>query len=554
MKTGHGRQEPDVAPPLNRPPEPKFLVQLEPWHRNLVSLLNAGRQEPLAMASSPGEFWPDVFVTSGLPWRRFLDSACYHVLVVIALWGSGQLWWLRPRLAPPVPFNRADVIYYPEAEYLPPLNSRRPVAYRAQKGQPEYARQEIISVPSDPDNQHQTIVTAPKVKLDHDVPMPNVVAWSPTPVAVPLAATAHSTADRMLPELPTSVVAPPPEVKIDSGRRDAPVAPAGVVSPPPSVQMASIRKLGNLDIGHSEVVAPAPQLPTEEQHRLGGSSNSSLAGAAAVVPPPPSIGAARGSRGGGELIALSVRPALASPVQSPEGNRRGTFAATPQGKPGAPGTPDLRVGTGDAGSPGNGNAPSGLYVGPGANSSAIQGNGANNSGRNLGANEPAMVASVNPPRVTGAPHQTVREVSPEKVTDEEKKVFGARKFYGMSLNMPNLNSAGGSWVIHFAELKDDTPKGDLSAPVAVQKVDPAYPTELMRQNVAGTVTLSAVIHSDGSVDGVRVLSSADDRLNEYARTAFARWRFSPATKNGKAVDLQAVVMIPFRPVHWKNGF
>lgn len=164
------------------------------------------------------------------------------------------------------------------------------------------------------------------------------------------------------------------------------------------------------------------------------------------------------------------------------------------------------------------------------------------------------IATANPPRVRGESHSAAREVSSEKATDEEKKVFAGRKFYGMSLNMPNLNSGGGSWVIHFAELKDDAAKGDLSAPVAVQKVDPAYPTELMRQNVSGNVTLAAVIHSDGSVDGVRVISSADDRLNEYARSALSRWRFLPAIKNGNPVDLQAVVTIPFHPVRWKNSF
>jgi protein TonB len=115
----------------------------------------------------------------------------------------------------------------------------------------------------------------------------------------------------------------------------------------------------------------------------------------------------------------------------------------------------------------------------------------------------------------------------------------------MSLNMPNLNSAGGSWVIRFAELKPGGPRGDLVAPVATQKVDPGYPIELMRQNVAGNVTLRAVIRSDGSVADVTVLNSVDDRLNSYAQSALSRWRFQPATKNGNAVDLEAVVTIPF---------
>ena len=124
----------------------------------------------------------------------------------------------------------------------------------------------------------------------------------------------------------------------------------------------------------------------------------------------------------------------------------------------------------------------------------------------------------------------------------------------MTLNTPNLNSAGGSWVMHFAEFKEDLQdKSELTAPVATQEVDPGYPLELMRQNVQGTVTLSAVIRSDGTVSDVRVLSGVDDRLDQYACNALGQWKFRPAEKNGKPVALQAVVKIPFRPMR-RGGF
>jgi TonB family protein len=136
--------------------------------------------------------------------------------------------------------------------------------------------------------------------------------------------------------------------------------------------------------------------------------------------------------------------------------------------------------------------------------------------------------------------------STSEPTAEERAVFGERKFYSMMLNMPNLNSAGGSWVIRFAELKENAEAGDLTAPEAVRKVDPAYPLELMRTQIEGKVILYAVIHSDGSVGDVRVLSSIDERLDEYARAALSHWRFRPAMKAGTAVALEAVVSIPFR--------
>jgi TonB family protein len=132
------------------------------------------------------------------------------------------------------------------------------------------------------------------------------------------------------------------------------------------------------------------------------------------------------------------------------------------------------------------------------------------------------------------------------VTDVDRQVFGAKRFYSMIANMPNLNSATGSWVIRFAELKENQQPGQLTTPDAFQKSDPGYPMELMRANVQGTVTLYAVIHSDGTVGDIRVLSSPDERLEPFATSALARWKFHPATKDGKPVALEAVVMIPFR--------
>jgi TonB family protein len=142
---------------------------------------------------------------------------------------------------------------------------------------------------------------------------------------------------------------------------------------------------------------------------------------------------------------------------------------------------------------------------------------------------------------------------PNAQSELERKVFGYRKVYAMTLNVPNLNSAGGSWVMHFVELKDADKEGELVAPVATQEVDPGYPLELMRQNVQGTVILSAVIQSNGAVGDVRILRGVDDRLDQYASAALSRWRFRPAMKNGDAVALQTVVMIPFRPMR-KTGF
>ena len=124
-------------------------------------------------------------------------------------------------------------------------------------------------------------------------------------------------------------------------------------------------------------------------------------------------------------------------------------------------------------------------------------------------------------------------------------VFGTKKYYSMTLNMPSVTSAAGSCIIRFAELDEQRAGGDLTAPIAMLKVDPAYPAEAIRERVQGTVTLYAVIHKDGTVGEVRVLHGVDERLDHNAQVVLERWQFRPATRNGSAVESEAVVQIPF---------
>lgn len=204
---------------------------------------------------------------------------------------------------------------------------------------------------------------------------------------------------------------------------------------------------------------------------------------------------------------------------------------------------------------GSNEVPAGLYVGStAAESSPVAGNKSPTNSVN-----PNLIASVRQPRVTSAPSRPVQSESASKLSDAERAVFGDRKFYSLTLNMPNLNSAGGSWVIRFAELNhasnasgrpnnyDANSATDLSQPAATRKVDPAYPLQLMRENVAGTVILYAIIRTDGTVSSVRVLRGVDDRLDRFASQAVAQWQFQPATKNGTPVDVEATFQIPFHP-------
>jgi TonB family protein len=258
------------------------------------------------------------------------------------------------------------------------------------------------------------------------------------------------------------------------------------------------------------------------------------------------------------------------------------FAATPEGHRGASGSPSAVSGgaaggtdardkgsskesAGGSSRKGTSDVPAGLYVGSAPPKTSPVAGDPNPASPN--SVNPNLTASVRPPRVTSAPSRPMEPGNPAKLSEAERAVFGNRKFYSLTLNMPNLNSANGSWVIRFAELNHgadnhgssihpdaSAPGEDLSQPMATRKVDPKYPLQLMRENVTGTVILYAIIHADGTVGNVRILRGVDDRLDQFASQAVAQWQFQPATKNGSPVDVEATFQIPFRPARVGTNF
>ncbi|HXE89771.1 MAG TPA: TonB family protein [Terriglobales bacterium] len=554
---------------VSPPTPPTLLVELEPWgkvfRRNLRDLLLPRREAPLRLTSRPAAFWPDVFVPTRPPYASLRQSFLYHIFVILTIVTFPTLWRMRPQ-APPSATGNRTLTYYEVSEYLPSLSTGSAPAKVARKGRPKYARQPLISIPAQPDNSTQTIVNpaAPKILLE-EVKIPNVVVWTPVPAPAPIAATARPTSQLTLPWLAPMVVAPPPEAH----RRDAaslPKMPAPAVVGAPPTPEALQRRVGELNIARSHPAVLIPSLPVPEQRASSGESEGGNA------PPPPSThGAGGGARAAGQLIALGLSPtAVGGPVEIPPGSRRGIFAATPEGSPDNPGTPEIAgggsgpggTGSGETGGPGSGTAtnPSGVFIGGGppatgpvavvaGESNRAGGGGAVTAPGNSVTREQLLAAA----RAPALPPNVVRETAPATnaptrpaAGSVESQVFGPKRFYSMTINMPNLTSAGGSWIVRFAELKETTDRTELTAPSAMNKVDPAFPADYIRRRVEGRVLLYAVIRADGSVTDVRVIQGFDDLLDENARLAMTRWRFRPATKHGTPVDLEAIVEIPFK--------
>jgi TonB family protein len=92
----------------------------------------------------------------------------------------------------------------------------------------------------------------------------------------------------------------------------------------------------------------------------------------------------------------------------------------------------------------------------------------------------------------------------------------------------------------------ETKCGEITEPVAVEKVRPQYPEEARKAKVMGTVLLDAVITEEGVVDQVKVVESPDEQLAEAAVAAVKQWRFDPALCDGEPVAVWYKLTINFK--------
>ena len=77
--------------------------------------------------------------------------------------------------------------------------------------------------------------------------------------------------------------------------------------------------------------------------------------------------------------------------------------------------------------------------------------------------------------------------------------------------------------------------------------EPNYPAAALRRGMEGVVILLVTVDAEGRVTRVRVLeSSGYGLLDRAAQDGVRKWRFDPASENGKAVPGAARVPIRFR--------
>ena len=511
--------------------EPKFEIAWGGFHQGFWSSVFA-LFGPAAAKNFPGASpFRDSWVDGRVPKRAVIAAALWHAAFLALpfslltgmphtnpLLQNVQLSWAGPiDDLPLLEIARAK----PKAAPKPKLQEPAP-----QPGVDAFhPRQRIFTDPVRPTHPRQTLIN-PKAPFEPPKLLPNL------PNIVQLQQVAG-------PAKPRLQISEAMLKKLHPKEKRAATATA---APPVDIPNMEQRVADmNLPAAQSGPARPKLELNAGAAPRIAQKAQSGDAG------PAPEVGATEltaANGGPNALIALSANPAPPAPVQPPQGNLAARVSISPEGKqPGATGAPA------DSGSRG-GKSAVGISI-SGGNPSA------NASGGGAKIIAPTRKLMMRPDPKSESEDVAERTGPPDFAAlppgAKPEAIFAYKKVYKLNVNMPNLNSATGSWILNFSELRtggENTHHGqqsvELSGPVPLQKVDPKYPPTLISERVSGEVILYAVIRRDGSVDSIQLVRGIDEQLDANAISALRQWKFRPGAKQGIPIELEAIVHIPFR--------
>jgi TonB family protein len=522
---------------------PRLALEKPGTTEEFFSSLIAVVQGPVPPEEFAGDaYFRDCWIDQSFPRAAFVAAIGLQALLILY---PPPIWNIRPaHTASEVP--RAEITWYDPAKDFPAiLPEIRPVTPTARKVAPKtptprgadafHPRQTILSEPLHPTHPRQTLVqtNAPKEPPKILPALPNIVQLASSQPERPKLQLSATELTSLRPKTPASLSA------------------ANVAAP----EISATEKLtGAIDIAASSHAPAKPLLPVNPMSAPHAAMQKTESNSSA-----PEIG---GRPGDPEtLIALSATPAPVAPPAIPAGNLAARVSISPDGpKTGTPsGSASGGGPSGGTASVGGGHGPEGIFIsgGNGANSAPTSGLGIGPTSREGGNALPSRAI----PRVRMAPEgskslsadaEGAAQAAP-KLGLSPQEVLGPKHVYTLHVNMPNLTSASGSWILNFAELNESMPgngmmtgASELAGPVPLRKVDPKYPPELRTSHVDGEVVLYAIIRKDGSVDSIQLVHSVDPHLDANAMEALAQWKFRPAEKRGEPIDLEAVVHIPFR--------
>ena len=476
------------------------------------------------------------------PWS-FMGSVCLHawVLAWVTLGPAiprGPIKSLYEREIQPY---EKHIVWYKLSDRLPdvtPPEAKRDARPLRAKAKFE---QNIAAGTKDNARPPQLIwAPAPEIAPTKPLPLPNIVAVAPErPPARPFLAPhieAPAPATPTLPDAPKiAAVAPDgklPVLDLKTPRAirrftppKEPKLPFAAAPPPlpvaPELASTTTNPDANIPLPrqqHRFVAPPKETAPPPETTTIGA--------------PPPALTATAPTLADNSLAIAGLNPTRSVEVPSPPGSVKSEFSGGPKPEPkGGVGTP--------AGA---------LLEIP---SLTIQG-GAKNP------QPPVMMARVSPtsPEGLAAALRMARGTAPPGGNSGHQAVrVGAapdprmygRQVYTMAIQIPNLTSYSGSWLVWFASRESDLGDNtvDMRPPLPLHMVSAEYIHSAMEDRVEGRVRLWGVIGRDGRVGDIALLQHLDDRLDRSAEAALGKWLFQPAARNGVTVDVDAVFEIPF---------
>ena len=404
--------------------------------------------------------------------------------------------------------KEAQIVFYKFKDKLPDVQPAQSADARPPKAEIRIPKQQIVSSPKNAVKATQMVWQPVPDILPKDVPAPNILAIKTPPIAAP-------ERKRFVP--PSDFVKPVPVV----AKPKLPDAPQqiAVESRLPD-QLGAVPKL-SLE-NRARFVAP------EARAKRAIAATTEIGAAPALAASTPSASPLAGLHAADLNIAVvGLNPTQTNAI--PQGSRAAEFSAGPVVRP-----------DGGTGASGKGLTVPDLYV---------SGGGADA--------KPTLLARLNAaPTSAEALRGMVKYAAPSpdtaplprsggtRVSSAPNPRFDGREVYTMAIQMPNITSYAGSWLMWYSGRKAG--QGPVTAPVPHRKVDPKYIAQAAEERVEGKVQLLCVIRQTGHVDHVELVRGIDDRLDRSAMEALAKWEFLPASRGGEPVDVDVMVEIPFR--------
>jgi TonB-like protein len=552
----------DIGTAVSKPPKPiapmlpGFLVTRDPasegWRSSIKALLARAPQK----SSRPV---PVSFVhageasRAGMPGGSLGISFLVHCsFIVLLVWMHNAFPMDAYALQRP---QRPETIYYrvpllDTAKQFPRLAPKGPGAPRPGTGvipeklpalgsDAKYGNLTVVSKPVHPDNNHQTIIqpnSPPDLRINTDLQLPNIVVGKPT---APPKSALHFDPNDSHPTMANRQVSADPAPNVNEPMPQSPITT------------------------FMQPVNPDPRMPIPSGAMAAPVRSTAKGGA--VSPGEPGQGSPGDANG---LLAISVDPsATTAQYALPPGNRWGEFSISPAGgKPGSPGgSPNGVVGGGSGGKGSGGDGSTGLGTGGsgggGGNSGPAGGISINGTGNGGGAGNlgPGSFSNSMVFPVATAPVQIRKNaliIASGSTGGGGLDVYGALrcgKIYSIILNVP-----GGNWAMQYCEKSEAKraeasetgsmvihlqqglvpPDADMESRFDFKRL-PVPPEKLHKK-----IVLKGTLREDGTIDNLQVYLSILPQMDEAAKTAFSKWKFKPAMRDGKPVPVEILVGIP----------